>query len=79
MLGGERRSRAVEGGEGNVGEARPPPSTAVHRLPPTLADRRAELDHLLRCQLENQGIVVRGQDVARVVGTAVGKGIEWQA
>src|SRR5437763_479408 len=45
MLGGERRSRAVEGGEGNVGEAPPPPSTAVHRLPPTLADRRAELDH----------------------------------
>jgi len=57
----------------------PPSSTALHRPPPTLADRRAELDRLLRLQLESQGIVVRGQDVARVVGTAIGKGIEWQA
>jgi len=44
-----------------------------------LGARRAELDQLLRRQLENQGIVVKGQDVARVVGTAIGKGIEWQA
>src|SRR3989440_5569470 len=79
MLGGERRARAVEGGEGNVAEGPAPPSTAVHRPPPTLADRRAELDRLLRAELEHQGIVVRGQDIARVVGTAVGKGIEWQA
>jgi len=44
-----------------------------------LAVRRAELDQLLRAELEHQGIIVRGQDIARVVGTAVGKGIEWQA
>src|SRR5256886_4546306 len=78
-LGGERRARVVEGGEGDVAEGPAPPSTAVHRPPPTLADRRAELDRLLRAELEHQGIVVRGQDIARVVGTAVGKGIEWQA
>src|SRR5256884_1612690 len=38
-----------------------------------------ELDQLLRAELEHQGIVVGGQEVARVVGVAVGKGIEWQA
>jgi hypothetical protein len=42
-----------------------------------LADQRSELDRLLRRELENQGIVVSGQDVARVVAMAVGKGIEW--
>jgi hypothetical protein len=46
---------------------------------PPLAERRAELDQLLRAELEHQGIVVGGQEVARVVGVAVGKGIEWQA
>jgi len=44
---------------------------------PPLAERRAELDQLLRQELERQGIVVSGQDIARVVGAAVGKGIEW--
>src|SRR5437867_766674 len=42
------------------------------------AERRAELDELLRRELEHQGIVVKGQDIARVVGVAAGKGIEWQ-
>jgi hypothetical protein len=69
----------VEGGGGRSGEKPPPSSTVLHRPPPTLADRRADLDRLLREELEHQGIVVKGQDVARVVGTAVGKGIEWQA
>jgi hypothetical protein len=53
--------------------ARPP-----DRPTATLAERRAELDQLLRRELESQGIVVTGQDVARVVGVAVGKGIEWR-
>src|SRR2546429_14984 len=79
MLGGEGRSKAVEGGGGVTADQPPPSSTAVHRPPPSLADRRAELDQLLRAELEHQGIVVSGQDVARVVGAAVGKGIEWQA
>src|SRR5437763_754139 len=78
MLGGEGRSKAVEGGGGVTADQPPPSSTAVHRPPPSLADRRAELDQLLRAELEHQGIVVSGQDIARVVGAAVGKGIEWQ-
>jgi len=44
-----------------------------------LSERREDLDRLLRQQLESQGIVVRGQDIARAVGAAVGKGIEWRA
>ncbi len=78
MLGGERRSRSVEERGGRSAEPPPPTSTTLHRPPPTLADRRAELDELLRRELEHQGIVVRGQDVARVVGVAVGKVLEWQ-
>jgi hypothetical protein len=44
---------------------------------PTLAERRDELDRLLREELERQGIVVTGQDIARVVGSAVGREIQW--
>ena len=76
MLGGEGRGRAREGAAGTVGVQ---PSASPRALPrPSLSDRRAELDQLLRTELEHQGIIVRGQDVARVVGTAIGKGIEWQ-
>jgi ATP-dependent Clp protease ATP-binding subunit ClpA len=65
---------------GREGSSKPSPSAA--EAPPAprqapLAERRAELDRLLREELERQGIVVTGQDVARVVGAAVGKGIEW--
>jgi hypothetical protein len=42
-----------------------------------LEEQRADLDRRLREELERQGIVVGGKDVARVVGVAVGKGIEW--
>jgi ATP-dependent Clp protease ATP-binding subunit ClpA len=55
----------------------PPPATVVQQRPPTHEERRAELDRLLREELERQGIVVSGKDVARVVASAVGKGIEW--
>jgi ATP-dependent Clp protease ATP-binding subunit ClpA len=68
LLGGEGRAKAVDGGS---------PSTALDRPRPPLADQRSELDRLLRAELEHQGIVVSGQDVARVVAMAVGKGIEW--
>jgi len=77
MLGGEGRGRAREAAEGSTAAAPVAPSRALPR--PSLPDRRAELDGLLRAELEHQGIIVRGQDVARVVGTAIGKGIEWQA
>jgi ATP-dependent Clp protease ATP-binding subunit ClpA len=78
MLGGGR-GKTVEGGGGRSEQSPAPTSTDLHRLQPTLADRRAELDLLLRQELERQGIIVSGQDVARVVAAAVGKGIEWQA
>ncbi len=67
------------GGGGRSFDVQPSPtSTNLQQPPPTLAERRAELDRLLREELEHQGIVVTGQAVARVVGVAVGKGIEWQ-
>jgi ATP-dependent Clp protease ATP-binding subunit ClpA len=44
---------------------------------PSLEDQRDDLDRKLRQELERQGIVVTGKEVARVVGLAVGKGIEW--
>jgi ATP-dependent Clp protease ATP-binding subunit ClpA len=73
LLGGQ----AVRRSDGPVHA----PEAATARPPdrPTakLADQRAELDALLRAELEHQGIVVSGQDVARVVAMAVGKGIEW--
>jgi ATP-dependent Clp protease ATP-binding subunit ClpA len=49
----------------------PPPRSG------TLAERRADLDRRLRAELERQGIVVTGRDVARAVGAAVGKEIQW--
>jgi ATP-dependent Clp protease ATP-binding subunit ClpC len=70
MLGGEPARRP--------GTAPSPAAPAAPRPTGTLAERCAELDRLLRQELERQGIVVRGPDVARVVGAAVGKGIEWQ-
>ncbi|HVH08839.1 MAG TPA: AAA family ATPase [Gemmatimonadales bacterium] len=66
------------GGEAQRSTRPPATATASRPTAPTLAERRAELDRLLRDELERQDIVVRGADVARVVATAVGKGIEWQ-
>ncbi len=43
----------------------------------TLVARRDRLDGELRRGLESLGVVVRAQDVARAVGVAVGKRIEW--
>ncbi len=71
MLGGGSRGKVGEGG------AHPPTSADLPRRPPTLEERRAELDALLRAELESQGIVVSGHDVARVVGSAAGQRIEW--
>ena len=74
MLVGRRRAETDRDGQG--GEPGPSPSAPV-RPRPSLSDRRSELDRLLRLELERQGIVVSGRDVARVVGAAVGKEIEW--
>jgi ATP-dependent Clp protease ATP-binding subunit ClpC len=73
LLGGRRRAKADEGGEQAA-----PPSPAVDRPPPpSLEEQRSDLDRKLRDALERQGIVVTGKEVARVVGVAVGKRIEW--
>src|SRR5436190_6766030 len=71
MLGGGSRGKAGEGG------APPPTSSDLPPRPPTLEERRSELDALLRAELESQGIVVTGHDVARVVGVAAGQRIAW--
>jgi ATP-dependent Clp protease ATP-binding subunit ClpA len=57
--------------------AAPGPETAAPAQRETLLQRRDRLDEELRRGLESLGIVVHGQDVARAVGVAVGKRIEW--
>jgi ATP-dependent Clp protease ATP-binding subunit ClpA len=52
--------------------ARPPGSPSE-----SLTQRRDRLDRELRRGLEQLGVVVTGADVARAVGAAVGKRIEW--
>jgi len=72
--GGEGRRRAAK--EAAAEEPSPPP--AADRPPPSsLEAQRIDLDRRLRAELERQGLVVTGKEVARVVGQAVGKGIEW--
>jgi len=73
LLGGRRRTRPDEGGGPQA-----PPSPAPDRpRPPSLEAQRDELDRKLRQELERQGLVVTGKDIARIVGLAAGKGIEW--
>src|SRR3989441_5852885 len=75
VLGGQPARRT--GGQGAPGA--PEPTDRPTARPPDrpLEERRTELDSLLRAELELQGIVVTGREVARVVSAAVGKGIEW--
>jgi ATP-dependent Clp protease ATP-binding subunit ClpA len=61
-------------------ESRPqPPSTPAASAPvePSGAERAA-LDIELERQLLDEGIVVRGHDVARVVGLMIGRRVEWE-
>jgi len=74
MLGGQADRRTG----GQVAAPEQPTARSPDRPTATLAERREELDDLLRRELEHQDIIVGGQAVARVVGAAVGKGIEWQ-
>ena len=59
------------------GRDAPRPPVDAARPAPSLGERRAELDRLLRAELESQGLIVAGPEVARVVGAMVGKDIEW--
>jgi ATP-dependent Clp protease ATP-binding subunit ClpC len=71
LLGGRPGGRTAETAKS---EDRPSGRQAVR---PSLDEQRIDLDRRLRDELERQGIVVTGKEVARVVGVAVGKGIEW--
>ncbi len=53
------------------------PSAAAPSHPETLLERRDRLDREMRRGLEQLGVVVTGADVARAVGAATGKRIEW--
>jgi hypothetical protein len=72
LLGGRPASRTAETAS-EPKDDRPSDRQAAGPLD----EQRADLDRRLRAELERQGIVVTGKEVARVVGVAVGKGIEW--
>jgi ATP-dependent Clp protease ATP-binding subunit ClpA len=63
----------------DVPRPEPSPRPEPPKPPETLTERRDRLDRELRRGLEQLGVVVTGADVARAVGAAVGKRIEWVA
>ena len=68
------------GAEIEAAFVRPPPPTepAPPPEPKATAQDRAALDVELERQLLEDGIVVRGHDVARVVGLMTGRRVEWE-
>ena len=74
LFGGGSSPEAAAEGEPRAERG---PGTAAPSRREGLIARRDRLDNELRRGLESLGIVVRGQDVARAVGVAVGKRIEW--
>ena len=56
----------------------PPPESVVPTEPHATGADRAALDVELERQLLEDGIVVRGHDVARVVGLMTGRRVEWE-
>jgi ATP-dependent Clp protease ATP-binding subunit ClpA len=58
----------------------PPPAAAPSPSPrrATGPSRLVELDIELQRRLLDEGIVVRGHDVARVVGVATGRSVQWE-
>jgi hypothetical protein len=69
-----RPGSAVAGSAGSPAPASPPVPVASD---PSGAERAA-LDIDLERQLLDEGIVVRGHDVARVVGLMTGRRVEWE-
>jgi len=75
LFGGSQPAGTEARGHGGTEE---PTSRSQASAPKEgLLARRDRLDSELRHGLESLGIVVRAQDVARAVGVAVGKRIEW--
>src|SRR5436853_513510 len=73
MLGGRPAGRAAETAKTAAPEKEDRPSDRQTDRP-SLEEQRVDLDRRLRAELERQGLVVTGKDVARVVGQSVGKG-----
>jgi ATP-dependent Clp protease ATP-binding subunit ClpA len=55
-----------------------PPAAATPNAAPATRTERAALDIEIERQLQEEGIVVRGHDVARVVGLMTGRRVEWE-
>jgi ATP-dependent Clp protease ATP-binding subunit ClpA len=55
-----------------------PPASAPAAAPVATRADRAALDVEIERQLQDEGIVVRGHDVARVVGLMTGRRVEWE-
>ncbi len=72
----ERKGGTETAKPGETSAAMPPDRPAAAE---SLLERRDRLDRELRRGLEQMGVVVTGADVARAVGAAVGKRIEWTA
>ena len=76
-----RTGGAADGRTEGTGAAAAPSDRPTARPPDrpqeSLLERRDRLDRELRRGLEQLGVVVTGADVARAVGAAVGKRIEW--
>src|SRR6266513_6250455 len=72
---GEEIEQMLGGGEGRrkTPKEEPPASSGDVQPTPSLEEQRNDLDQRLRAELERQGLVVTGKDIARVVGLAVGK------
>jgi hypothetical protein len=73
LLGGRPAGRTAE----TASEEKEDQPSDRQTVQPSLEDQRIDLDRRLRAELERQGLVVTGKEVARVVGMAAGKGIEW--
>jgi hypothetical protein len=74
---------AVFAGSPVEAPARPPADPAAEPAPAppvaTTAERRlAELDIDLARRLAEEGVVVRGYDIARVVAVATGQSVRWE-
>jgi len=79
IFGNSERAGAPQAGKAEgSGDRKAEKATApVEEAHETLMQRRDRLDRELRAGLEKLGVVVTGADVARAVGAAVGKRIEW--
>jgi ATP-dependent Clp protease ATP-binding subunit ClpA len=73
-IGAELEAAFVRSGP----QAAEPAPTSVPVVRESSGAERAELDASLERQLLEDGIVVRGHDVARVVGLMTGRRVEWE-